>query len=208
MKKLSLLFLALLALGSFFQSCSDQKTYAEMLEDERKAIREFIKKHNIKTITEEEFEKDTITNVSENEYVLLSGGVYLQIVNRGQGDTVRNRDEVLLRMAEYNILSEIDNSVSSDTLSNIDWPQAGAVDAFYYTPNSSSILFHQGLIRAAYSQSVGTLDVPRGIIDIIPYIKDKAYVKLIVPSKKGHSGANSMYSISPMYYDIHKIQIR
>lgn len=208
MKKLSLLFLALLAFGAFFQSCNDQKTYAEMLEDERRAIKEFIKKHNIKTITQEEFEKDTITN--ENEYALLSGGVYLQIVDRGEGDTVKNRDQVLLRLVERNILGEIDKSLAYDTLSNIDWPYDSYVDAFYYTPNSSSVLFTQGRLSMKWNNGsyVGGLDVPRGIIDIIPYIKDKAHVKLIVPSKKGHSGANGMYSIYPMYYDIHKIQIR
>ncbi len=211
MKKLSLLFLTFLAFGAFFQSCNNQKTYAEMLEDERKAIRAFVKKHDIKTITQEEFEKDTITNVDDNEYVLFSSGVYLQIVNRGQGDTVKNRDVVLLRLKEYNMMAEIDpkNYSIDDTTSNIHIPYGAYVDEFNYTPNASSVLFTQGVLNYAYNNNPYTrLDVPRGIIDIIPYIKNKAHVKLIVPSKRGHSSANSMYSISPMYYELRKIQIQ
>ena len=47
MKKLILLFISLLALGAFFQACDDTKTYAEMLEEERDGVNDFIKKNNI-----------------------------------------------------------------------------------------------------------------------------------------------------------------
>ena len=39
MKKLTLFFLSLLACGLAFQACDNTKTYAEMLEDEKDAIR-------------------------------------------------------------------------------------------------------------------------------------------------------------------------
>ena len=65
MKKLILLFISLLALGAFFQACDDTKTYAEMLEEERDGVNDFIKKNNIEVITVEEFEKDTITECED-----------------------------------------------------------------------------------------------------------------------------------------------
>ena len=52
-------------------SCDDVETYAEMKEKEKAHIDDFIKDHNIKVITKEEFEKDTVTNVEENEFVLF-----------------------------------------------------------------------------------------------------------------------------------------
>ncbi|NDV56570.1 DUF4827 domain-containing protein [Bacteroides sp. 519] len=210
MKKLSLLFLIVLAFGAFgtmFQACDNSKTYAEMLEDERKAVNAFVKKHNIKTISKEEFEKDTITG--ENEYVQFSNGLYLNIVDRGNGDTIKTRDEIIVRMVEYNVMAEIDTEVG-DTLSNLDIDVL--TDSFFYNPTASSTLFvydsYNGYFPYVYSSllSQGTLDVPNGIINILPYIKDGAHVKIIVPSKLGHSYA--MQYVYPYYYDIHKIQIR
>ena len=43
MKKLIFLFLSLLACGLAFQACDNTKTYAEMLEDEKDAIMEFLR---------------------------------------------------------------------------------------------------------------------------------------------------------------------
>jgi hypothetical protein len=205
MKKLPLLFLVVLALGAFLQSCNDSKTYAEMLEDERNAVSKFIKKHNIKTISLSEFEKDTVTNVAENEYVELSSGYYLQIIDRGEGDTIKNRDEILVRMIEYNIMAEIDENVI-DTISNIDIDNV--VDCFYYTPDKTSILFNDGYFPYVYvyNMNVSYLDVPKGIITALPYLRNNAHIKLIVPSKLGHNYA--MQQVNSFYYEIRKVQIR
>ena len=80
MKKLVFLFLSLLTAGSLFQACDNSKTYAEMLEDEKNAVNKFIKDSAINVISLEEFERDTITDLSRNEYVAFSNGVYMQIV--------------------------------------------------------------------------------------------------------------------------------
>ena len=56
MKKLLLLFFSLLAFGYMFQACDNSKTYAEMLDEEKDAVNAFIKKHNIQTISESDFE--------------------------------------------------------------------------------------------------------------------------------------------------------
>ena len=88
MKKLIFLFLSVIAAGSLFQACDNSKTYAEMLEDEKNAVNKFIKDSAINVISLEEFERDTITDLSRNEYVAFSNGVYMQIVDRvGGGDS-------------------------------------------------------------------------------------------------------------------------
>ena len=45
MKKLTLFFLSLLACGLAFQDCDNTKTYAEMLEDEKDAIKAYQTEH-------------------------------------------------------------------------------------------------------------------------------------------------------------------
>ena len=83
MKKLVFLFLSLLTAGSLFQACDDSKTYAEMLEDEKNAVSQFIKDSAIHVISVEEFEKnDTVTKAKANgdaydEFVsFTSEGIY------------------------------------------------------------------------------------------------------------------------------------
>lgn len=199
MKKLLLLFFILLAVGFSFQACDDTKTYAEMLEEEDDAIADFINKEGIKVISQTEFfDNDSVTDVEKNEFVQLSSGVYMQIVDKGSdnpADTVKNNDLVLVRFMEYSLLDK------DTTLSNLTLPYL--VDEFKYTASSSSIagIFIQGLMYMAYDYTA----VPAGWLVPLPYVRDKAHVRLIVPSKMGHQSA--MQNVYPYYYDITKYQI-
>lgn len=195
MRKLTLLFIALLCVGAFFQACDNTKTYAEMLSDEKDAINDFIKTNKIKVISQSEFEKDTITDVAANEYVGFSNGVYMQIVDRGEGDTVKTRDEILARFMEYDIMQKDTTIVSN-------FGTDGGVDSFNYTVSGSSI---SGTFIAGNMLHYYGANVPSGWLIPLPYIKDRAHVKLIVPSKMGHSIA-SQY-VYPYFYDITKFQI-
>ena len=153
MKKLTLFFLSLLACGLAFQACDNTKTYAEMLEDEKDAIKAFIRDSSITVISQTEFYRnDSTTDVNKNEYVQLASGVYMQIIN--------------------------------------------------YRVTSSSIAgqFIQGFMLSYYGPAV-----PAGWLVPLDYVRDGACVKLIVPSKMGHSSA--MQSVYPYYYYIQKYQI-
>ena len=202
MKKLTLFFFILLAASFAFQSCDDTKTYAEMKEEEDDAVAAFIRKNNIKVISQTEFfDNDSVTNVEENEFVQLASGVYMQIVDKGQvlagEDTIRkvqNNDLVLVRFMEYSILDE------DTTISNIDAPEV--VDEFKYTVTSSSIagIFTQGYMLSYYGSTV-----PAGWLVPLTYVGHMAHVRLIVPSEMGHTSA--MQYVYPFYYDIRKYQI-
>lgn len=199
MKKLTLFLLSLLALSVGFQSCDDTKTYAEMLEEEKDGINDFIKKNNIKVISQSEFyAQDSVTNPDKNEYVQLASGVYMQIVDRGstnETDTVKSNDQILVRFMEYSILDK------DTTLSNLNAVET--VDEFLYKVTSSSIAgtFIQGFMMTYYSSSA----VPAGWLVPLVYVRDGAHVKLIVPSKMGHQSA--MQYVYPYFYDITKYQI-
>ncbi|MDM8337270.1 DUF4827 domain-containing protein [Mediterranea massiliensis] len=199
MKKLVLLFLSLLAFSFAFQACDDSKTYAEMLEEEDDAIAAFIRDNDIQVISQTEFfNNDSTTDVSKNEYVQLSSGVYMQIVDKGSdnlADTVKNNDLILVRFMEYSILDK------DTSLSNLNAVET--VDEFKYTVTSSSIagIFTQGYMLSYYSSTA----VPAGWLVPLPYVRDMAHVKLIVPSKMGHSTA--MQYVYPYFYDIKKYQI-
>lgn len=198
MKKLTLFPLALLALCLAFQACNNTKTYAEKLEDEKAAIRAFIKDSSIVVISQSQFyAQDSTTDVSKNEYVQLASGVYMQIVDKGsanRADTVKPNDLVLVRFMEYGLMEK------SVTVSNLNEP--AVVDEFRYAVTSSSIagIFKDGYMIRAYGTSV-----PAGWLVALSYVRDGAHVKLIVPSKMGQQRA--MQQVYPYYYDIHKFQI-
>lgn len=182
-----------------FQACDDTKTYAEMLEEEDDGIADFINEHNIKVISQSEFyANDSVTNVEENEFVQLASGVYMQIVDKGSdnpADTVKNNDEVIVRFMEYSILDR------DTTVSNLDSPDY--VDVFRYTVSGTSTagIFLEGYMLNAYMNST----VPAGWLVPLAYVRDRAHVRLIVPSDMGHQTA--MQYVYPYYYDIQKYQI-
>jgi hypothetical protein len=210
MNRFSMLFLTvLLGGGTLFQACDNTKTYAELLETERNAIDKFVKENKIKTISQEKFEKDTVTNVEENEYVVFSNGLYLQIVDRGNGEKPKNRDEILIRFIEYDIFLG-DTTEASNVLNPYYESLNLYPDAFYYAALNSSyggqfVISERAGIGFNMYNTYGSTTVPTGWIIPLSYIKNGAHVKLIVPSKMGHSKAQQY--VYPYFYDIRKIQI-
>ena len=201
MKKLSLLFLSLMAFCIGFQACDDTKTYAEMKEDEDKAIDAFIRDSSITVISQSEFfAQDSTTNLERNEFVQLASGVYMQIVDKGvEGDTIKNNDEVMVHFTEYNILYNM------LIYSNLEIPSM--LEGFRYTATSSSIagIFLVGATTGYagyYPNTVlgGSTAVPAGWLVPWDYIYDKSHVRLIVPAEMGTQTA--MQSVIPYYYDI------
>ena len=231
MKKLILLFISLLAVGAAFQSCDNTKTYDEMLEEERDGVNDFINKYNIQVISESEFLVDTITKCEPdypgyNQYVGFSNGVYMQIVKRfgtPRASSVpypnlesalpfENNNLILVRFIEKDILTD-----SITLASNVDNPYLGFLNdypaGFRYTvsgttiygqfvqePGISSYYYYDYTIDGMYGTSV-----PAGWLMALQYVKDGAHVKLIVPSKSGHSIAQQ--KVYPYFYDIRELSI-
>ena len=91
-----------------FVACDDEVTYSEMKDRERDAINAFIRSEGIKVISFDEFIKDSITDVENNEYVCIDD-VYMQIVRNPKG--VKNARQMyegetlnmMARFFEYNI---------------------------------------------------------------------------------------------------------
>ena len=213
MKKLIFLFLSVIAAGSLFQACDNSKTYAEMLEDEKNAVNKFIKDSAINVISLEEFERDTITDLSRNEYVAFSNGVYMQIVDRGNEDdpedAFANNNVICARYLEKNIAS------NELTCFHVVLPEYINASDYYRSPltfryvNENSSAY--GIVLSTpldydylwTENSYGTA-IPGGWLLALPYLRDNAHVRLIIPSKMGHS--ISQQNVIPYYYDIWKFE--
>lgn len=207
MKRLGILLASVFLLGMFFQSCNNGKTYAELKEEEREAIKRFIEKEEINVISFEEFQKqDSTTRVDQNQFVFLSEtGVYMQIVAKGNGKPLKDgvRYEVLARYVEEQIMED----GATDSLS---WNTDYANDYMIYPDNmmltksgkSYSATFTSGIMY----QTWGRPSVPEGWLIPFDYISvgreisGRSQIRLIVPHSKGQSSAAG--SVYPCYYEI------
>ncbi len=197
---LALLFLSLIILSS----CNDQETYADQKEKERNAINSFTKKQGIKVISEEEFKKDTITDVASREFVLFDNtGVYMQIVRKGCGQKIKNGEtaNVLCRFNEYNLLTDT-LILSNSVLYYSSLPDKMAVTNTLGTFTAS---FISGVMSSVYQ----TTSVPAGWLIPLTYINvgrmveegdQIAKVNIIVPHSQGTSSA--LTNVCPCYYEL------
>ena len=205
MKKLSILLTMVFGLGLFFQSCNNGKTYAEMKEEEREAIKRFIELNDIKVIDEDQFaEQDSTTDVSANEYVLFEEtGVYMQVVERGNGEPLgEGRHEILVRYVEERIKQDGDSdTISLNTLSNL----YAHPDEFVLTKQDKSYSATFTTLGAMYNAHTSAY-VPSGWLMALNYLKvgreisGRSKIKLILPHSQGTATASSQ--VFPCYYEI------
>lgn len=215
MKKLLFLFLSLLTAGGLFQACDNSKTYAEMLEDEKNAVERFIKDSAIHVISVEDFERnDTVTKAKANgdeydEFVFFSSeGIYMQIIDRGDYDAddknaykFEDRDIICTKYKEINVDTRELASFNIPTEEYMDAGQLYANPAvFVYVKKetySAGTFVEMDYVWASY---YGSTAVPQGWLLALPYLRDNAHVRLIIPSKMGHNSAQQY--VTPYFYDI------
>ena len=158
-------------------SCKDQKTYADYLKEETKAIDEFIVKNNFNILTkfpangvfgDKDFYKDPETKV------------YFNIIE--YGDTTENifpeKEEVYVRFMGLKYFMEDD----STTYTNNDIVDAEVIT--YIGPVNSTT-------RNYYSVPGWAVPLPR--------VGHNSVVKMIVPFNMGSSNERSQYQ--PTYYN-------
>jgi hypothetical protein len=229
MRKILYVVVSLVAIGMTIWSCDDYEDYSELRDYELSAVSRFVdnpsfgeimgKKINV--ISEKEFLKDTITDVSKNEFVLLENGVYMQIVRRGCGSVLKNGEKaaVLCRYKEYNINERNDSAV---LVSFNDDPvkYQSLYDKIDVVNNSGTFkkswsltednAGYQSRLYAYYASKYKTsISVPEGWLVPLSYIKlgrpqkegdEIAKVRLIVPHEMGHEVA--LKWVCAFYYEI------
>jgi hypothetical protein len=185
-------------------SCNDTETYADQKKKERSAIKQFIIDQNIKVISEEDFKKDTITDVSKREFVLFENtGVYMQIVRRGCGEKIKSGQtvNVLCRFNEYNLLTD-SLILTNNVLYYASLPDKMAVTN---TLGTFTATFVSGIMQQAYQ----TTSVPSGWLVPLSYVNvgrplseedEVAKVKIIVPHSQGTQTATA--SVCPCFYEL------
>lgn len=217
MKKIYLIVMACMAVMCVSQGCNNGKTYAERKEEEADAIDEYISKNNFQVIDENTFFNQQDTTTKENQFVLFKeSGIYMNIVNRGTGETLKDGSyELLVRHVEV-MLQDRAGDVGitvGDTLT----ASIFMVDPEELRVTKSNDSF-TGSFMTSYSNTSGSLKsmwemygssaVPNGWLFPLAYLKpgrttvsaDLAKVRLILPHSQGTTTASQ--NVYPCYYEI------
>ena len=182
-------------------------------------MNKFIKDNDIRVISLEEFERDTITASKEagngyDEYVAFSNGVYMQIVKRGgedvaKTDTFGNNDVICTSYVEQNIMT------GDTTCFNVPLEKWMNIPDYYnfpltfrYVQNASTVygivLFDALDYDYLWNNNGYVTAVPSVWLLSLPYLRNVAHVRLIIPSKMGHT--NAQQNVNPYFYDIRKFE--
>ncbi|MGV8964084.1 MAG: DUF4827 family protein [Candidatus Saccharimonadaceae bacterium] len=109
-KNIIVLLISIVAIG-VFASCNKSKTYAQRLNDEKKAIELFIDKNDIKVL--KEYPKDSVFQANEF-YFDTTSGVYYNVVDSGNGRRIMMGEELYVRFKGLKYLSSNDTSTYSN----------------------------------------------------------------------------------------------
>lgn len=188
--------LLILCAGLFILSCSDKtKSYTDMLKDEKKAISKLIDEKGFRILDEDDFPRDSV--FAENEYVKLDNGVYLRIIDKGNGNKpVLYSTMVLCRFTADRITIDADNPQYMKNVSNYGPNSGGTYPLSYrYGTMASSEQFSQDDYRYYVAELLG-----EALAEGLNYVSERGKVSLIVPFKRG--GSRDMDNGWPVYFEI------
>ncbi len=209
-----------------FAACNDSETYKDMRDRELDSISSFLRKENIKVISEDEFtrrwndnQRLTDTAKNNNEWVLFnSNGIYMQVIDQGCGDYIKKGEtaDVLVRFDEYNLSYAAEMSNKCLTLSNNVPAYSYYVDKMSVTNTSgtftgSFVNPKTSLMALTYNSSYTGISstVPSGWLIPFSWVKigrpktddDRiAHIRLLVPHSYGTTSASG--SVQACVYDM------
>ena len=174
----------------FTVSCNNTPTFEELKTAERKVVRRIIAEKGIDVL------KDFPANgvFGENQFFELESGIYLNIVDSGNGNRANSYTDVLVRVSgEY---------YSQDTVYTFN----------LFKNDYDPFVFKYGQAYNVKSQSPNYFYYSffgTGLESILSYVGDSSMVKLIVPAyseiNESPAGSNmqneSMREFVPIYYD-------
>lgn len=158
--------------------CNDDVSYAERVETERKRIKEFVNQQNIDVL-------DTYPSngvFKENQYYKDDSGVYINVVDSGNGKRAGYRSEVYFRFGEVMSLPTAD----SDTL-----------NLWGNNPGLQPLTFKYGITSTYtdyYSTGPSYYYLSEGVTIPLKYVGENAVVNIIVPFKVGSITQSSSYA--------------
>jgi len=182
MRKIIGLFLFIGFIAVVFPACNKSVSYAERVETEKKRIKNFLAEQNIEVLSN--YPSNGV--FKSNQFYLDPSGVYINVVDSGNGKRATALGKVYYRFSEAMELP----TAEADTVNLVD-----------ITPQP--LEFQYGIEQTYTSQNSNSpayAFLCPGIVTPLKYVGENAVVRLLVPFK---SGVGSIYqggSFATIYY--------
>jgi len=183
MKKTSIFVISsIVLLICLNSSCNKSKSLQEMIQEEKRAMSRYIDRNNLKIL--DSYPKDGV--FKENEFFKTSDGMYIHVVDSGNGQRISYAQEVTVRFEYRHDIAYSDTAIQY-------WTSSGWVNPFS--------LLYRGIPNTTTASSYmvsGSMFECAGWIIPLQYVGQRAVVDLIIPSALGSSVDNS--NINPVFY--------
>lgn len=148
-----------------FTSCEYRENYSDLLDQEEALIDQWLAREGITLL--DEFPEDSI--FAENEMYHFAEGIYFQLLERGEGDTLRPGDEISLRYMQ----STLDEYPAiEDYWTTLDRPYPNEI--IYGSLNNSCEGWQKAFELMLRSNSCSRIIVPsklgRNSSEVVPYV--------------------------------------
>lgn len=174
----------ILAIFAFaISSCSDSKSYAELLRDENQAVNLFLSQHRVI----DEIPADTVFETGPNApYYRIDdeGNVYMQVLEKGTDEKPEKGDRVYFRYMRYNLFYYEVGKDNTDL-------GAGNMNDMSSTP--TFFIYDDFSIEDSYQYGTG-IQMP------LEFLGYNSKVSLVIKSQDGPAG--DMTYVIPYLYDI------
>ena len=177
-----------------FACSKNYKTYEELKTDEKKIISRILDSKNIEVL----YTYPTDGKFGENQFVELNTGIYLNVVDSGNGNrAIPNVTTVLVRASGE--VYDRDSTYTFNTFAN------SSNNMSFRFGNAYSVVSQYSLnIYSDYYRLFGM-----GLEHILNYVGDSAVVRLIIPGYSeisGYPGGSTFQTANnneyyPIYYD-------
>jgi len=189
MKRIPLLILLAFVVSLITSSCSNTLSYAQELQIEKTAIKNYIKRKGINVIYKM---PKTINEWGANDYYLnVSTGLYFHLIDSGysadKGDTLEVKNKVVPRYKEYNLNAIADTTVNNWSTLEYPRPNSFIYDNSYIISNPSYYL-SSGLSCAGFQEAVSYMK------------RNGSMAEIIIPSKLGFYYLNN--DVTPYAYHL------
>jgi hypothetical protein len=165
-------------------SCNNNRTYAEMKRDQEKAVKRLIAEKGFEIL--QNWPTDSI--FGENQFVKLENGIYLNVVDSGNGNrAVVGKTTVLVRFRLIDFADK-QEEVAVDFFDNNEYPFE-----FLYGNAAYLVSIH----AQAYDDYYYYFN--EGIEHILQHVGENAVVKAIIPFETGSTMQSTLGL--PLYYE-------
>jgi len=169
-------------------SCNSGQTYSGMLKAQKKAINRLIDENDFEILNE--YPANGV--FKENQFVKLDNGIYLNVVDSGNGNrAVAGATSVLCRITTKWLIT---------------WQTMDTTTVNNFKNGSSPIVYRYGTTAPTSTDDFSTTFFSYALFNGLEYVGDSSVVKLIIPFEVQNQTSSFYTSGIPLYFS--KVQYR